>query len=311
MENGTNGNMDKIVEKVKKLLALANHANTNENEAALAMEKVQEILSSYNLTISQVESSTNGGGNKPGEVRTRTESDRSAMYEYQRNLMNAIADAHFCIYFVGKKSVLSKSGSGRYTYKKHHVIIGREANVITSRMMFDYLNSTIDKLVNELYPPPLNLSKSAVSWREGCASRLCIRIIDKKREADAKQREEAENMAKQQNGMALVLLSSVRQNERDLNWDFVYGVVPGTTALNRLKNTSEISKFVPPNPKLSPEEQKKQDKRYEKMRDKWRRQEDRKWFNKDQSAYWQGHDKGGEIGLDGQVKSPQEKKQIV
>jgi hypothetical protein len=310
METG-NGNMDKIVEKVKKLLTLANHAGTNENEAALAMEKVQEILASYNLTLSQVESApSNGGPKKPEEQRIRGESDKSAMYEYQRNLMNSLAKTHFCVYFVGRKYVKALH-SDKLVTKKQHILIGREANVVTVRLMFDYLNSTIDFLVNNLYPPPSNLSKSAVSWREGCSARLCDRIYEKKEEADRRQREEAERQSNQQNGMALVLLSSIRQNENDLNWDFIYGVSPGTTALKRAKSKNEIHKYVPPDPKLSPEDQKKQDKRYEKMRDKWRREEERKWSKKDLNAYWKGHDKGGEIGLDDQVKNPQEKKQIV
>jgi hypothetical protein len=44
---------DKLIDKVRKLLALSK--SPNEHEATLAMEKAQEILKTYNLTLTEVE----------------------------------------------------------------------------------------------------------------------------------------------------------------------------------------------------------------------------------------------------------------
>jgi hypothetical protein len=62
-----------------------------------------------------------------------------------------------------------------------HIFVGRKANVITAQLMYQYLTQTIEDLV-----PITNnnerLSRSAMSWKEGCADRLCERLAKRRRD---------------------------------------------------------------------------------------------------------------------------------
>lgn len=325
--NGSTNIDQNTIERIQKLLALANHKNTNENEAALAMQRVQEILSAYNLSMAEVESvaAKKEGHQKSDASRKKDVVDKSAMYTYQRDLMSAIAHAHYCLYFVGHKGDYNKKG--RYVQRKYHILVGREANVITAKLMFDYLNSTIDDLVNQEYPPPTNLCKSAVSWREGCARRLVERLHEKREEADRIQAEEATAHAQQarQPGTAIVLLSDVRANEGDFNLDFYYGYEPGTIARQRAEREAQWAKdreeranqpAIPSEPvkqltdKQKAAQAERDRKAWEKYQKRQERQERKAFLSKDWDAYHAGKDKGDSIGLDTQVSKAKDRKAI-
>lgn len=283
----------KIADKIQKLLKLA-AGNTTEAEASSAMEKVQQLLADYNLTMADIES--RGEATQDGK-REKSVHEKSAMYAYQRNLMKACAEAFFCIYFTSQKS---KWTGKRWTRKAVHVVMGREANVTSVRLMFDYLNNTIDKLANVEYPPPTNLSRPALSWKEGCAYRLQERLRERTEEANEKQRkraEEARQNASPSNCTAVMLLTDVRQQESDLNHDFIYDKTPGTTALQRAQR---LARPAEPEPEISEAERAKRIKDWE----KWEKQQEKKneqyWKNKDMDAFWAGHEKGETIGLDPQ-----------
>src|SRR3712207_287418 len=51
--------IDRVVERIKKLLALT--SSQNPNEAALAASKAQELLFRHNLSMAMVEAATEGG----------------------------------------------------------------------------------------------------------------------------------------------------------------------------------------------------------------------------------------------------------
>ena len=50
----TEQHSDFIIKRIKALLAMAEHPNSNENEASIAMQKAQEMLLQYNLTMASV-----------------------------------------------------------------------------------------------------------------------------------------------------------------------------------------------------------------------------------------------------------------
>jgi len=77
-----------------------------------------------------------------------------------------------------------KEIASRYQTSHKHLYIGRKGNVITAQMMFRYLTQTIEDMVL----PALGidnskrLSRSAMSWKEGCADRLCERLAAKRQD---------------------------------------------------------------------------------------------------------------------------------
>lgn len=320
-----------VVTRLQKLMALAQDKRGNEHEASAAMAKVQELLAEYNLSLADIQTAP-----QEGDKRAKERHDKQAMYEYQRSLFRSVARAHYCVYWTGETG--SYNDSGRWAKRYYHCLVGREANVIAAKLMFGYLNTTIERLSSELYPHPRNLSRSALSWKEGCAYRLGERLSERQQEADAAQKAKAEaarQAATQQTSAgqpctALVLLSDVRQSEADLNNDFRLGLEPGTTTARRAANDArwnaeeaervrqeeaEAASVAAMDPEAQAryfakkaKEEAEAEARAKKWQERYDRQWQKKWANKDMNAFWQGHDKGKDIGLDPQVSSDTAKK---
>jgi hypothetical protein len=84
---------DTVIEKIKQLFAMAEHPNSNENEAAIALEKAQELLFRHNLTR----------GDIAGEVKDNTPSGigeidgtESNGYIWKRYLLSVLAKNSLC-----------------------------------------------------------------------------------------------------------------------------------------------------------------------------------------------------------------------
>jgi hypothetical protein len=233
--------INKVAERVRKLLRLAGDGGATAAEAELAAAKAQELMREYNLTAATLEASGAGA-----EGRAKEGVERKAMYEWQRDLMDTIGETNFCLVKAIQKQQTDRrwgGTTGRYFYAGYE-IIGRQSNVAAVQVMFDYLLQTIERLVRETYPDnSQRLSRSAVEFRRGAAERLRERLTErheaalaeqarKAREADAAARHPAAP-----GGQALVVvLQDWAQTEADLNEDFRWGRAPGTTAERRRKN---------------------------------------------------------------------------
>jgi hypothetical protein len=293
----TPNNSEKIIDKIKKLLALAAGAGTEE-EADAASGKVQELLASYNLSMAEVHA-------QPDSVKATTDAEeakrvkdtykRSAMYEYQQRLWNAIAKANFCWYF--RAPVLKQNSRGvwmKATY--HHMIVGKEVNVLAVRLMGDYLEETINRLCP--YKPGRDSSRSWISWKEGCAARLGKRLQDRK-----VQMEEASAAA---TTTALVRLSDVFESEYDENFRFMYG----EESYQLMKNPAPVSVVVAEPVETDAQRRAREDKEFkywQKHDAKQKRERERYWSKRDLNAWREGEEVGNDIGLDAQVKDRNQK----
>lgn len=299
-----------IASKIQKLLKLAGN-NPNENEAASAMSKVQELLAQYNLSMADVDATGQAKATSSSPdtetARTKTTSKSSAMYDYQVKLMRAVAEAHFCIYWIGSDYSYNAK-TGKYKSTKKHVLVGREANVAVALGVFDYLNGTINRLANAIYIPPTNLSKSALSWKEGCACRLSERLAEKVYEANNAVRKSAPVAADVPPSASTALcLVDLRRNEADANQEFAYNMEPGTLARQRaeraaLRQELAINAPVVEPVKVDAKEQAKRDKEFKRWQERQQKRNDRYWSKKDMGAFWAGHEKAETVGLDDQVK---------
>ena len=137
MENKRDEKVEKILEKIKKLLALAGN-NPSEEEAKSASLKAQQLMNEYNLTLSEVDGEDNklefsdaqfvcGGDNK-----------------WKFSLSQVIAKNFRCeSYWLGKKTVVF------YGYKSDceiaKEVFGFLFNVCKKRM-----TQVADKAYNEL-----------------------------------------------------------------------------------------------------------------------------------------------------------------
>lgn len=227
LETNTDAN-EAVKVLIGKLLAKANDKATTEAEAASFAEKVQELLQVHGLTLAQVEAA--GGSTDTGQ-RGKHSTGRKAMYNYQRQLMGALAEMHFCIHQVVEEA----DEHGRRS--KRHVLIGRRINVDGTAMLYDYLVTTMRRLVQEAgHAYGKSGERDLHYWLEGCAVRLCERLQQKRRERERESAaaEAARQASAQGNGTHKELvLTDVYGSEADLNNDTLNNFPPGTTAAKR------------------------------------------------------------------------------
>lgn len=214
-----------VINKVEKLLALANSAN--EHEAALANEKAQELLTAYNLDIAMI-------GKKPVDSKRNDTKMKGGLYQWQRELWNAVAQTNFCMYRYYRG--LAKGSS------YEHRIIGSHVNVISTKVMAEYLQATVERLAqkwaNERHLRSVFV-KEAIAYREGMSERLVNRLWELRwqREKEA-EKQQAAAPSDRGDGKALILMEVVH-NEEDLNWDYIMGYEPGTTSRERRANEAK------------------------------------------------------------------------
>lgn len=218
----------RIVERIRKNLNLSRDGGATEAEAALAAEMAQKLMRKYNLSLAEVEAA--GGAGEAGSKRTKHAHMGKAQYEFQQQLMLACAETNFCLVMLNTASVRGRRRVTGFT------LIGREANVISARELYEYLNATTERLAFEYVGQDNSqrLSRAAVSFKVGCSERLGLRLRERHREALAQQEREARARSTGTPGTALVVsLTHFAQDEMDRNNDLRWGWKEGTTAAQR------------------------------------------------------------------------------
>ncbi len=317
-----------IIRKIQKLLALGQ--SPNEAEANLAMARAQEMLAKHNLEFAMVNATHVAGGTVEAapEKRERTKMSRSAKYQWQRELWEAIAKANFCWHsfievYEGKRGV----GVRSKVPVKRHAILGKESNVIAVRLMGEYLEDTMERLVIDKggFTNAERQSRGANSWKRGCADRLVERI-----QKQAEERKKEGDAARPANSTALVL----RDIYHALNYDATYG--KGAHARHLLQDAeweagqaerervAEVARLKAEKDWLeylaneSPAEKKKRERAEEKERIAQEKRDARSWRTYrneryreaskiDSSAYTAGAHAGNKISLGAQVSAPGKK----
>jgi len=119
---------DRVVERIRKLLALS--ASSNPNEAALAAEKAVELAQRYNLDLAQID----GVGSDPYVERT---CDVGGASQWRWLLMSAVARANFC-------RALRRREGGRLLAGMF--VVGERHNIAVCEFLFAYLAREIERL---------------------------------------------------------------------------------------------------------------------------------------------------------------------
>ncbi len=214
-----------LMDKVRKLMALADSKSSTEAEAALAAAKVQELVQSYGLDLAQL------GDTAVSEVRGMGTVDRRAMFDYQQALMATIAKNNFCFHDVRVVYVERKNRNS-----KQHFLVGRQLNIQVTVNLYDYLIGTMKRLCEE---HGYKDHSTRNLFYDGVTERLCTRLNDQRafREAEELKRQ-SEARAAGTGGTALVL-ADVYGSEADLNNDAINGFPYGTTAARRAKREAD------------------------------------------------------------------------
>lgn len=331
----------KAIQRARKILDMASRPPDDndspaqkaakEAERAVAAEKFQAVLLEYNLSQAMVEQA---GGETDG--RREEAKLKAGMYDWQRNLWEAVAELNFCLYFcldvwreqTYRKTLWdgTKAQRTRYVRGKEHRVIGRVVNTQATINLCTYIEAAIEKATRERLAEVVGsndkqaitrmlFSRYAVSFREGAADDIISRVNEQraealreeKRQAKAAQARAAEAAASGVSDSTALTLATFTQNERDLNRDHARGVEPGTTAAQRAQRAAEQAQQEreytawaaahPEEAAQKAKEEREENERY------WRRR-NANWRGgpapkeRDYSAYRKGAQEGSKIGLD-------------
>jgi hypothetical protein len=301
----------KVVERIRKLLALAQDGGATEGEAAAAMDRAQDIMAKYNITIATVELS---GGSEEGGARLKTEyggpearktkGGTSAVgAEYQRMLMSVICHVNLCSVYILQARIKNARGIWR-NQPIGYEVIGRQVNVVAARTTFEYLNATINRLAADFAREhgTNNMSNLAISFKKGLSDRLQTRLwsryFELKQKSKAEKDAAARAAAASGTPNALVLaLEDVEAKERDANRDFELDLAPGTSERQRLEREARdraralAEKDREPDPE--PEETKEEE--------RYRKKEERESARTNWAAYAAGEAAADQVSLDQQI----------
>lgn len=216
--------------KIQKLLALAACGGATEGEASSAMEKAQYLMSTHNLHMADVASR---GLNT--EARLKSGMTDRTVYKWRRELMAKVAKLNFCY------------SATNFTYKRKggdifegFTLIGRESNVASTRVMYDYLVQTIERLAREHAASVFThmFARGAIRFREGCAERLVERldhrycVILEEQEHKAQENRRA-NEQYAGSTLPTVVLRDYAREEEEANYDLAHGDEPGISTRRR------------------------------------------------------------------------------
>ncbi len=149
-----------LLEKINKLLALAN--SPNENEAALAAEKATELLTKYNLSLADL------GPDSEEKITTGTVETTSRYVTWKMLILAGIATANGC------RAMRSKN-NGNMT------LIGTSTNIAVSQSLYEYLTKAVERLAKR------HKGKGRAflhAFRVGCATRLRHRLEQYRKEME-------------------------------------------------------------------------------------------------------------------------------
>lgn len=180
--NNQNEVENKVLARVKKMLALGNCLGTTEHERDTALKQAYKLLAKHNLSIEQV-----GGDDEP-EIRDNYKVAGWSMIWAKTAFMH-IADLFFCEYYYGSKINATKC--------QHH-FVGKEGNAKTAMHIANHVVISILKEGRSRYGD--NLCPETRAFALGCVSKLRERIKELKAEA-AK-----ESAAEYAGGTALALV---------------------------------------------------------------------------------------------------------
>jgi ElaB/YqjD/DUF883 family membrane-anchored ribosome-binding protein len=155
-----------ILNKVKKLFALS--ASSNPNEAAAAAAKAQSLVMQYNLSMSQVTTTTNEEqappvyGTMPVETSTRV---------WKRTLLHVVATTNFC-------TTTYRPGSPQST------LIGQSHNREVVVQMYHSLVTQLEPMARHAYAEN-DSSTNATRWMDsfykGAVRSIFQRLVQEKR----------------------------------------------------------------------------------------------------------------------------------
>lgn len=156
---------NKIIEKVKKLLALG--TSSSEAEASSAIEKAHALLAEHNLSLSDVK--------ETGDILEETLEEGKRIPSWKKMLITSVARANYCDAL--QRTTMVWSGKS-YSSLKKVALIGKAHNLVVAKAMVEYLFDAIERLSKNNSPSRQGKGKNPYieSYKLGATSNICKRL---------------------------------------------------------------------------------------------------------------------------------------
>lgn len=156
-----------VIDRIRKMLALANDAGASEGERDNAMRAVHAYLAKYNLDLAAVGSTPEKP--KLGEVAPRHQ-HRASFYgrPWARLICQGVAELMFCRY------VFLTATQAKNTI---HVFIGSHANSVSASLMAEFLVSSVWKEGKRRTREAMAGNAYFRSFATGAAHRIAQRCV--------------------------------------------------------------------------------------------------------------------------------------
>ena len=157
-------NLERVADKIKKLLALG--TSSNENEAMASLEKARKLAFEYNLSMdeitlekSSIEESPYFSGKKWNGWKVK--------------LLQAVAVSNL------GKLIIHTQMYGTKVSKKDFTLVGKPHNITMIKTMADYLFDTIKRMAND---QGFKNRLYTESYMVGVAHTICNRLFEMKKQ---------------------------------------------------------------------------------------------------------------------------------
>lgn len=170
---------DKIIEKIRKLLALSQ--SPNENEAMAATEKAQALLAEYNISMDQVQ----GKAATPGDDFVIDSEITTESRPWPRAMLSALAALHFGKHFFSHVYTPNLKRANGYERTDKHSFVGAPHNVEIIKMLAKYLLDTVERLAKDAGAQVHVKQRSAyvTAFKDACAARIAERLVQRRKDA--------------------------------------------------------------------------------------------------------------------------------
>jgi len=129
---------NKVLERIKKMLALANDPGATEGERETALRMAYNLLAKHNLSMGDIP--------KDGVQEPREQDEVTISADkWARHVASAVGKLFFCKYFFYRTA-----SAGR----DRHCFVGRASNVATATYMAEYLIKAIKREASKRYTSP-------------------------------------------------------------------------------------------------------------------------------------------------------------
>lgn len=203
---------DRIVGRIRKMLALANDKGATEGERDNALRMAHATLAKYNLDIAQIST----GGQKRPEVEDRTQ-HRATFYgrPWARMVAQAVGELMFCKYLYI---------TAHHAKDTVHLFIGSHANAVSASILAEFVVESItregkrrqrENMAGNAY------FRSFATGAAGIVARRCVRLREQATAAGgAPHGADGSDPATSPAPGTAIVLATVYERERDANEAF-------------------------------------------------------------------------------------------